>query len=1229
MGVLNFSTDKLITGANIIEGNLYWTDDNTEPKKIDIERWKQDDIGLIGDITHIDGEVIDHSDITVIRPHPWKAIKLELQSYDDYADELVESGGGDPRDTLPEPPFESIYPRYSYRWRYEDGQYSPYAPFTQAAFIPKERVLESTGVRGVQEGDLDDDTNVARTDFFVPSTAETNYLEGYNTTMFNNVGKITLNNIPRGTRDVVAVDLLYTESISGTIYILETIEIPEMQRGMDHVISSNYQLGVVERGNYDLVPLRYEITTRKIYRALPQEQLIRDFDNVPRLAKAQEVTANRLIYGNYLHQYDQLSSVSLVVNGIEAESFPYLYPNRYPGTYNHTDDQVNKPTRQHLLARSFSDGLHVKGNRTYEIGVAYLDSYGRLGGMLQAGSITSDTGEVTEAGAFRMPFRQFYRQKLVAQITSLPPKWADKYRFYIKDVSMDHHNLVSYNIYNDGQSGENKSSYVWLEFQSTDRNKITEETILVPRRVNGDLRDTKTRHLVQDIQGEAPELIRNQLGVSSNAEGRKLSPVLSHYRAELQDAFGKRTKDYQHGNYPPNGPQLFIRDEREDFNETGMIQILNRYIADSGYEIKENGVTVDRFDIARGVTGTKADQIADTSGDGEGSLYVRVASDSGGAPVTNWARVEEIRMGTDSDRPTSHRTQMAFVLGENVMIEGTEGDDGIVTDPGVVALDPQPNTPLTFLPGRVTNGRFQIEFASSAISEEALERLQGRFWVKVPRNELATSRSEFDNTGELVSLNQVWFETEPVVAESNLDLFWESSQTFCVCTDHGYPNKLDWGNCIAEILSPKDKSDEEIEAEVVDGTPNWGPYLESTRINDRFNTVQLVRGVRANTPVERYAEERRGQGLIWSGIFNSRSGVNRLNQFIQAEGIQKELEPNYGTLQKLHTRDTNIIAFTEDKVFRILADKDQLYNADGGGNVSASNAVLGQTTPFTGEYGISLNPESFASYGHNLYFTDSNRGAVLQCTPSNGQIFEISGAGMNDVFRDRLFSADRIWGMFDNYTDKYILSVQDYDFEDEVIDLNSQFGDDGNLTFGYELDVEGWSSRFSYIPESGLSLNNKFYTFKDGKMWLHNSNTADRNNFYGEQYNSHVDVVFNDGPSQIKEFLTIGYEGTKGWELEIFDTYNPNNYRDLDIVEFTEKENKFFAPILQEENIYEVTTDALFDETADDGVTNLIIPDTRSVSGIKGFFASARLKNDSTEMAELFAINTESFISSN
>jgi len=35
---LNFSTSKLITGVNIIDGLLFWTDDNNQPRKINIEK---------------------------------------------------------------------------------------------------------------------------------------------------------------------------------------------------------------------------------------------------------------------------------------------------------------------------------------------------------------------------------------------------------------------------------------------------------------------------------------------------------------------------------------------------------------------------------------------------------------------------------------------------------------------------------------------------------------------------------------------------------------------------------------------------------------------------------------------------------------------------------------------------------------------------------------------------------------------------------------------------------------------------------------------------------------------------------------------------------------------------------------------------------------------------------------------------------------------------------------
>ena len=119
-------------------------------------------------------------------------------------------------------------------------------------------------------------------------------------------------------------------------------------------------------------------------------------------------------------------------------------------------------------------------------------------------------------------------------------------------------------------------------------------------------------------------------------------------------------------------------------------------------------------------------------------------------------------------------------------------------------------------------------------------------------------------------------------------------------------------------------------------------------------------------------------GFIFSQIFNSTSGINRLNQFIQAEPITKDLNPIHGSIQKLHARDTDLITLCEDKCFRVLANKDALFNADGNTNLTGNRAVLGQTVPYAGNFGISTNPESFADFGFRLYFSDKNRGAIIR-----------------------------------------------------------------------------------------------------------------------------------------------------------------------------------------------------------------------------------------------------------
>ena len=266
----------------------------------------------------------------------------------------------------------------------------------------------------------------------------------------------------------------------------------------------------------------------------------------------------------------------------------------------------------------------------------------------------------------------------------------------------------------------------------------------------------------------------------------------------------------------------------------------------------------------------------------------------------------------------------------------------------------------------------------------------------------------------------------------------------------------------------------------------------------------------------------------------STSGINRLNQFIQAEVITKDLNPYYGTIQKLHTRDTDVTVCCEDKILRVLSQKDALFNADGSTNVTANTNVLGQAIPYVGEYGISTNPESFASYGFRAYFADKNRGCVLRL--SRDGLTEISRYGMADFFKDCLpvtSSGQGQWiiGNYDDYHDSYNLTVNLSSSYQTILNTSAK-----KATVVFKESVNGWPSRMSFIPESGVSLNNIYYTFKNGQIYSHRN--TDRNTFYSATTpeRSFVQLIINDNPSAIKNFKTLGYEGSSGWTMPTIET---------------------------------------------------------------------------------------------
>ncbi len=392
-------------------------------------------------------------------------------------------------------------------------------------------------------------------------------------------------------------------------------------------------------------------------------------------------------------------------------------------------------------------------------------------------------------------------------------------------------------------------------------------------------------------------------------------------------------------------------------------------------------------------------------------------------------------------------------------------------------------------------------------------------------------------------------------------------------------------------------------------------FIEEARIRGGYNNTSVDFGVKAYLVEEETRQQHRFNSIIYSGVFNSRTGINRTNVFSVGEEITKSADPANGSIQKLYAEDTNLIVLQEDKVSRALIDKDAIYSAEGNAAVTSSTQVIGQIIPYAGNYGISTNPESFAVYGYRKYFTDRKRNAVLRLSMDG--LTEISSYGMQDFFRDNLGSLqveDDIIGGWDIHNKNYTVSIQQ----------NGTY-----QTLSFDDSVNGWTSFLSFKPDFIFSLNTSMYSAHDGKIWQHytlESGSTERGKFYGVSNDSTVTFVFNGNQSLVKNFKTINYEGSVDWEVNSMATSSDvslpitkainiltqaNNLADLQnqILQnnFKAKENKYFANLIN--NTTSQPGEVLWGQ---------------DTSGIKGFFATVEMSVDNSlgGKKELFAVST-------
>ena len=312
---------------------------------------------------------------------------------------------------------------------------------------------------------------------------------------------------------------------------------------------------------------------------------------------------------------------------------------------------------------------------------------------------------------------------------------------------------------------------------------------------------------------------------------------------------------------------------------------------------------------------------------------------------------------------------------------------------------------------------------------------------------------------------------------------------------------------------------------------SFGNGLESDRIYDDWNAPTLDYSIRVNSTVEEYKQRISDNAICYSGIYGQNTGVDRLNEFNLSIANFKYLDKDFGSIQKLHARDNDLLVFQYDKISKVLYEKNLLSDAVGGGQVVSIPEVLGTQIAYPYENGISINPESFASNGYDLYCTDARRGTVLNIAGDNLQEINI---GMTDYFRDLMRTSpnNQKIGAYDPHNQMYVLASNDNTVKACKLTLNRYAGLISNAGSGSSKPID----LFSIITDSAWTLAVVSTGF--GTDWVAGYATAG----YGNQTIGAAYAPNNTGANRTVNFVVTYCGKTQTFVL------TQGRYKDINVV---------------------------------------------------------------------------------
>jgi hypothetical protein len=651
------------------------------------------------------------------------------------------------------------------------------------------------------------------------------------------------------------------------------------------------------------------------------------------------------------------------------------------------------------IANNYS--LH--SNRGYEIGIIYMDEFNRASTALVSpfntvhvpcfNSTLRNTIQVTIPGGGTIP-------------SQIAPFWATRYKFCIK-ADKDTYNTIYTNVY--FEDPDSNVAYFLLEGENA--KKIEEgDRLIVKSDTNGALQNCTFTTVLEKATQEADFLsIPDPLNPGAN---NFISIPGGVYMKINPNNFTINDDDTAGGNFI-TGPMRTEIARTNDRYPVVSFPVTVPNPAGSGatanvdYTLPAGTRVIFEYTQRRNGTGSKNEQRLY-------NLTLEVTANQNYTKFQDFFDGENVASLLDSGEscngwPRNSCGDPATTNSYSSSVFSSSSNPATIVRPGNSQIDVAVGINYwKFATNSSTGEKFLMATGTRATGNSANRKSFVTLKIEVFRAETS-----------------VVFETLP--QDALPDVWYENDKSFAIDVQGQHQ-----GDVQSQIIDFQNTGTITPQDAIVDtGFSNciaFGDGIESYKIRDSINSKELNFGNRVtSTSAQIYKQAHRFADLTYSGIFNDESNVNKLNEYNLGLLNFKPLEDLYGPIERLHARRTDILTLQEDKISYVLQGKDILTDAGGGGALTSVPTVLGQQIARDEEFGISNNPESFAVYGADKFFTDAKRGAVLRLR--GGEIGPealsvISEAGMRGWFRD--FFIDTIGnqklGGYDPYMNEYVLA---------------------------------------------------------------------------------------------------------------------------------------------------------------------------------------------------------------